>query len=84
MIFVLYGFFSQKAVTNLFCQWVHTASGVLRLIANDILIVGQIKTSALQKLPPETGAEDCGENEKAVAASTSQHNGKLRSGLFLP
>ena len=30
MIFVPYGFFSQKAVTNLSCQWVHRALGVLK------------------------------------------------------
>lgn len=38
---------------------------------NDRVIVRQIKTSALQKLPPKTGAEDCGEKEKAVVPSTS-------------
>ena len=71
MSFVLYGFFSKKAVTNLFCQRVHTASGVLRLTVNDIVILRQIKTSALQKLPPQTGAEDCAEKGKAVVASAS-------------
>lgn len=50
MIFVLCGFFSKEAVTNLFCQWVHRASGVLRLIVND-RVIGKSKLLLYRNCP---------------------------------